>query len=648
MYKVLVNGALMCDSRIEELALINPVVDLEENKAGSFSFTIPPDHPKYDAVMRRKSVIQVIVDEEIKFCGPCIEAETDFFKRKKIYCEGELTFFNDSIQRPARYQNITVRGLLEALVANHNAQVEESKWFKVGIVTVTDPNNSLYCYTNMESTMTCLKEDLLDDLGGILRIRYENGERYIDYLAESPNTNSQVIKLGKNLLDFKSNIDSSDIATAIIPLGKTQETSEIEGLETKLTIKSVNNGVDYVYNQDAVGAYGMITKTVEFSDVTNPSILKTKGEQYLADIQFENVVIEAKAVDLHMVDKEIEGFKLSDRIRVLSEPHGMNRYFRATKQTFNLNNPASDTITLGKLEYVGLSAQTNQVATQSKAQSSAAVNQAVENASQIIANAMGGYVVKTNDEILIMDTNDIATATKVWRWNINGLGYSRNGYAGPYELAMTMDGAIVANLMTTGILQSADGKSHWDLETGEILISGVFRQFDSNDTNNPSVEIVDNQVKVYGWQSDDKSLVGAVGSLHYSSTGRRGISMWAESEDEASIGVKDKDGKVYASIKVDGKTQGTEPPWIKNTVSGKLFSGNKNGITVKNGLITDWDMDSASGTMFSQIGSGITVKNGLITGWNLNGMSGSIPITAGTSSGRIYVTNAIITNWEFS
>ena len=489
MYKVLVNGALMCDSRIEELALINPVVDLEENKAGSFSFTIPPDHPKYDAVMRRKSVIQVIVDEEIKFCGPCIEAETDFFKRKKIYCEGELTFFNDSIQRPARYQNITVRGLLEALVANHNAQVEESKWFKVGIVTVTDPNNSLYCYTNMESTMTCMKEDLLDDLGGILRIRYENGERYIDYLAESPNTNSQVIKLGKNLLDFKSNIDSSDIATAIIPLGKTQETSEIEGLETKLTIKSVNNGVDYVYNQDAVGAYGMITKTVEFSDVTNPSILKTKGEQYLADIQFENVVIEAKAVDLHMVDKEIEGFKLSDRIRVLSEPHGMNRYFRATKQTFNLNNPASDTITLGKLEYVGLSAQTNQVATQSKAQSSAAVNQAVENASQIIANAMGGYVVKTNDEILIMDTNDIATATKVWRWNINGLGYSRNGYAGPYELAMTMDGAIVANMIKAGILQSTDGSNKWDLDNGlftmkngEIDMQGTVTKYASDYT----------------------------------------------------------------------------------------------------------------------------------------------------------------------
>ena len=59
MYKVLCDGALMCDSRIEELALINPVANLEENKAGSFSFTIPPAHPKHDAIQRRKSIVEV-------------------------------------------------------------------------------------------------------------------------------------------------------------------------------------------------------------------------------------------------------------------------------------------------------------------------------------------------------------------------------------------------------------------------------------------------------------------------------------------------------------------------------------------------------------------------------------------------------------
>ena len=138
MYKILVDNILMYDSRIEELALINPVVTLEENKAGSFSFKIPPKHPYYDLIQRRKSIVQVFQDDEEEpiFSGMCIEITNDFYKQKQIYCEGELAYFNDSIQRQARYQNVTVRGLLENFIAKHNEQVEEAKRFQVGIVTL--------------------------------------------------------------------------------------------------------------------------------------------------------------------------------------------------------------------------------------------------------------------------------------------------------------------------------------------------------------------------------------------------------------------------------------------------------------------------------------------------------------------------------
>lgn len=458
MYKILCDGKLMCDSRIEELALVNPVVKLEENKAGSFSFTIVPSHPFYDSIQKRKSILEIYQDSELLFCGVCTEESKDFYKQKTIYCEGELSYLNDSIQRPASYHNATVRGLLEAYIANHNAQVEESKRFEVGMVTVTDANDSLYCYTNMENTMQCIKEDLVDDLGGYLRVRYKDGIKYIDYLADSMNTNSQIIKLGKNLLDFTSNIDSSEIATAIIPLGAKLEESPVEGLEVRLTIESANNGKDYVYSPDAVNSFGWIYKTVTWDDVTTASALKTKGEKYLSDIQYENMVIEAKAVDLHLTNEQIEKFRLSDQIRVLSAPHGLDRYFRLTKMTINLNNPENNTITLGKEEIVSLSARSNQENAEIKRRideivpPSEVVKQAVENASALIANAMGGYVVKTNDELLIMDTDNTETATKVWRWNINGLGYSSTGYNGEYGLAMTMDGRIVANFITAGTM----------------------------------------------------------------------------------------------------------------------------------------------------------------------------------------------------
>ena len=104
MYKVLCDNALMYDPRIEELALINPVVELEENKAGSFSFKMPPDHPLYSSVKRRKSVIQVYQDDDLIFSGMCIEVDTDFYKQKDVYCEGELAYLNDSVQRPKRYR----------------------------------------------------------------------------------------------------------------------------------------------------------------------------------------------------------------------------------------------------------------------------------------------------------------------------------------------------------------------------------------------------------------------------------------------------------------------------------------------------------------------------------------------------------------
>lgn len=479
MYKVLCDDTLMCDSRIEELALINPVAKLEENKAGSFSFILPPGHPYYDSIKKRKSIISVYIDEDAEpvFSGQCIEVKKDFYNQKTIYCEGELAFLNDSIQRPKRYEGYKVRGLLEAYIANHNAQVDESKRFTVGQVTVKDSNDYISCYTNMESTMKAIKEDLVDDLGGIIRIRHEGGVRYIDYLAESPNTNSQAIRLGENLLDYTSNIDATDIATSIIPLGAKLEESTVEGLETRLTIESVNNGIDYVHNADAVAAYGWIHKTITFDDVTTPEALKRKGEQYLTETQFENVVIEAKVVDLHFADKAVERFKISDQCRVESTPHGMNKNFRLTKQTLNLNNPEKDKFTLGKNEKTTLSAKSNQVseeirkAVESIVPPNHILNQAVANATALITSAMGGYVVKTQNELLIMDTDDIETATKVWRWNINGLGYSSKGYKGPYALAMTMDGKIVADfiegaVMEAGSVNSTNGTDRFSVKAG--------------------------------------------------------------------------------------------------------------------------------------------------------------------------------------
>lgn len=450
MYRVLCDGQPIYDLRDESLVLLDPQLTLELNSAGSFTFKMPRNHPLYDLPAKMKSCIQVFQDDEEIFNGRIINQKVDFYNQKYCECEGQLAFLNDSIQRPAEYHNISVRGYLETLINNHNSQVEESKQFEVGMVTVQDSNDSLFRYTNYNSTMKEIKEDLIDDLGGYIRVRNYNGHRYIDYIEEyEPNDQTQTIRFGENLLDFGKNTNVLDIATAIIPLGSKKEEGGIEALEERITIAEVNDGTDYLYNTQAVNTYGWITKTVIWDDVKTPSRLKSKAEKWLSDYQWDNVVLEVQAVDLHYTDEEIMAFRIGDKIRVCSDVHGLDRFFPLTKLTINLNNLANNKITLGTTVKTSLSAKANSLdaSVQKTVESipipSAIVQQAIDEATALITAATHGHVVTTANEQLIMDTDDVETATKVWRWNLNGFGYSNTGYNGPYKTAITMDGWIV-------------------------------------------------------------------------------------------------------------------------------------------------------------------------------------------------------------
>lgn len=466
MYRVYCNNSPLYDLRDEDLVLISPIVKIGENTAGSFEFSILPKHPHYEEVNELTSVITAYDGDEEIFCGRVVEITKDLYNRKKVICEGELAYFNDSIQRPARYQGLTVRGYLETLVNIHNQQVKNQgidKTFKVGAVTVQDNNDYVYKYTNWESTLEVIKTDLLKTYGGYLRIRKENGVRYLDYLADYPNTNTQVIEFGSNLLDFTHDMVASDIVTAVIPIGaRLEDVTEVEGLDAYLTIKDVNGGVDYVYSQEAVKSYGWIFKTVKWDDVHVADNLLKKGKEYLSDIQFAQITLTASAVDLHMLHVDMERIKVLDRIRVTSTPNGLDRFFPVSEMTIYLDKPSNNKLTLGtSCSKNSLSTKTESNITSIKdkieelPKKSEILEEAKENASQLIHSATNGHVVITADEQLIMDTADKKTARKLWRWNLNGLGYSKTGYNGTYETAITMDGQIVGERLVGGSVDAS-------------------------------------------------------------------------------------------------------------------------------------------------------------------------------------------------
>ena len=365
MYAIRYNNGttteLFSDPRQEDLAIIDPVVHLEANKTGTFSMVVPSTHPLYDVIERRKTIFSIYRDGEIQpiFQGVCIKDSVDFYRQKTVECEGEFTYFNDSVLRPHKYQNMTPESLLTAYIAEHNSQVEDRKKFTVGNV---EPSGSIYCFTNMNTTLQEIQEDLLDDFGGYMTIRYENGKKYVDYTYGASEENVQPIQLGVNLLDYQSNIDSQEIATRVIPLGATLDESQqtIPELDTRLTISSVNSGKDYLQASTAVvNQYGIISKVVEWDDVTVPSILKTKGQEWLSNNQFENVTVSATAFDLGYIDEHIKKMRLLDKVRIISNYHGMNRVFELTSMTLNLNEPSRDTFTFGASGQYSLVASSN-------------------------------------------------------------------------------------------------------------------------------------------------------------------------------------------------------------------------------------------------------------------------------------------------
>lgn len=536
MYLVYLDEKVIYHPQSKDALILEPKLELADNKAGSFSFKIASTNPFYQELKPMTAKVTVKKENRILFSGRIISITKDFYGMKQVICEGELSYLLDSIQPAKRYQNYSVRQFIEELIRNHNKQVETEKRFELGMVTVRDTNDSIYRFTNFETTHQAVFEKLVDRLKGHIRIRYEEGKRLLDYIQEYENVSKQVISLGKNLLDLTEDMDFVDIATRIIPLGARLETSRVEGLEEYLSIESVNQGKNYVESeQEVIDTFGKITKTIHFDDIHIPTLLKEKAKKYLKDTQFEKMTLTLSAVDLSLIHQEIEDFKIGDKVRVVSTIHGMDKFFSVGSLSISLDKPHENTISLGSQIKNSISekvSKTKQVLTdkfKSLPSQSETLKLAKENATALLTAATTGNVITRNNEILIMDHVDKTKARKVWRWNIRGFGYSNHGINGPYETAITMDGAIVADYITTGTLNADLLKAgvikdkaeniKWNLKTGELSAKKLSIQ-SKNFTLTPNGDVVARNVNLQGvitTESGNNKTIMRAGSLrvHY-------------------------------------------------------------------------------------------------------------------------------------
>lgn len=349
MFQIFADGQTIFDSRYEEYVISQGKLDLEVNKSGSFVFGLYSDHPYFNRIEKLSTIITVYRDQVLIYRGRVIKTVDGFYNDKVFTCEGELSFLLDSIQRAYSFTG-SPEELFTQFIQEHNAQVAADKQFTVGKVTVTDPNDYITrANSTYEDTLTNLNSKLLEMLGGYIDITAgENGTRVISWLEDYPYLSAQTIQFGENLLDFAKTNNAETIATALIPLGAKIETgdSDVE-LESRVTIESVNDGLDYIYDEEAVNEYGWIYKSVVWDDVTVPANLLTKARSYLNELINLNISLELSAIDLSAMDQDISAFMIGDYIQVISAPHGIDAKYLLTKQSIDILHPENDKVTLG-------------------------------------------------------------------------------------------------------------------------------------------------------------------------------------------------------------------------------------------------------------------------------------------------------------
>ena len=236
----------------------------------------------------------------------------------------------------------------------------------------------------------------------------------------------------------------------------------------------------------------------DFDEAPTPEQLQERAESYIQanSIGVPTVSIEVSFVQLEQTEEYkdlalLEKCDLCDTVTVQFERLGVDAKAEIVKITTDVLLERYKAVEIGSIRASIADTIANQQQEIQERPTTSAMQQAVTNATNWITGTNGGYVVfKRNAEgqpyeILIMDQPTIEAAVKVWRWNSGGLGYSSSGYNGPYTTAITQDGAIVADfitagvlnaaVITAGILQSANGETFINLDTGEAQISGTLQ-----------------------------------------------------------------------------------------------------------------------------------------------------------------------------
>ena len=399
-------------------------------------------------------------------------------------------------------------------------------------------------------------------------------------LLESRGSNRGVtIRYGKNMTDLEQEENDTDFYTGVYPFWYSE--SEDGGLVTL----SANDGiVNAPGNYDFVKIMPLDLSSEDFSKETTDSEgytttiekpteaeLLAAAQKYIANnkIGIPKVSLDVSFVMLAQTEEykdfaRLETVKLCDTVTVEFEKLGVKTTAKCIKTVYNVLTDKYDSIELGEPKSSLAETVSNQGTLIEEASDKSYMERAIQNATDLIMSGkLGGYVTVTKNEIYIADNKDLDKAVKVWRWNSGGLGYSSSGKDGPFGTAMTSDGKIVADYISTG-----------NLDCSVLNVSNIH---------------------------GDSILVDTIGALN-------GINQETDSYQYIKTGLLDSDGNYGIAIgqlttNSDGTISTSSSEYVKIT-SGRIsfmqngtevayMSGKK--LFIKNGDITASDFRFTNG-----------------------------------------------------
>ena len=376
---------------------------------------------------------------------------------------------------------------VKAAISNTQSNAIVSHPFKLSTDMSASGEFTILKPVSMRSLLGGSSESILESYGGDGEYEF-NGFNVI--LHQNRGTNRGVtIRYGKNMTDLKQEESCSNVYTAVYPFWYSDEWGMIE-----LPEKTLKTAGTYDYTRILpLDLSNEWENSYEWDDqYPSEDEIRELAQNYV-DKNNIGVPIVSLTVSFEQLSQTkeyemmalLETVRLCDTVNVEFPLLGVSATSKCIKTTYNAITNKYISIELGESQSTLSDTVSEQSQTIKKQPTQTFMEKAIQTATQLISGGLGGYVVirsssggKYPDEILIMDDPNIEKATKVWRWNKGGLGYSPTGYNGPYTTAITQDGSIVADFINTGHLTASIIKG------GTLTVGGF-------DNTNGNIEVRD-------------------------------------------------------------------------------------------------------------------------------------------------------------